>query len=207
MNNQIKVVVDILWLAWFVIAFVLFQYLGTFIDGTPELSIKAQYGYGMLIGSTFATVLLIGYKPDAFTTNKEAQGSTAFIIVSIIAAIGVNAASRASMSSVAMSLSALPLAGSVFVMLIAISEESARSFLIPFFIKLRAPPMLANIFAAAILAVFHAAVYGLVILNVLIVFFCFIAFGVALIGSGYRVSIPMTSHSGINFLANLVIPR
>lgn len=202
---SVKVLVDILWVAWFVLAFVFFEYLGTFIDGTPELSIKAQYGFGLVIGSSFATALLVGYRPDVLFTNRETRNSAVFIIVSVIAAIGVNAASKIQMSSIATSLSSLPLASSVFVMLIAVGEESARAFLLPLFIKMNVPPVIANIAAAGLLTVFHAAVYGLLLVNIIIVFFCFLAFGFALIGSGYRVSIPMTAHGVINFLANLVI--
>jgi membrane protease YdiL (CAAX protease family) len=190
------VTIDILWAFLVVIATVTFGYLTTFIDLDPGLATKGLIGYVLLIGSTFFTSLLVGFKIDNFFSVKDIVNSSGWILVSIGAVIGVTAISQG--------LSSVTFQGSLFVMLMGIAEETMfRGFLLTLFVKMTGNQFMAIGASSFMGAVYHAAIYGTSNELILIVFGCFCVLGFAYVGSGYRLSVPMVAHALINLIASI----
>ena len=144
------------------------------------------------------TLVISGFKADNFFSLEEIGNSLGFIFVSILAIYAVN------IYGLTLSLSALPISGCLFLVLMGISEEVLfRGFLTTLFVKMTGSSHIAVALSSVVGMVYHAAVYGASNTNLAIVFGSFFVLGFSYVLSGYRLSVPMVAHAIVNFLASM----
>lgn len=191
-----RVVVDIFWLAWFVVGFALFLYLSTYIELDVMIAVKALIGFSMLIGGSMATYMLIGMEYDNnFTTREEGQFYSA-TAMSLVAIFMIN--------MVTPPLSSLqPIPNSLFSVLIGIAEGCVfQGFFLSWILIMTDNNPLFAIGGSSLLATsFHAWVYGGSNSLLMIVFGSFCVLGWAYLFSGQRISVAQTPHALVNLLS------
>lgn len=196
LRSRERIQVDVVWLFWTLIALLVFLYIPTFVDSDPVLASKSIIGFSLLIGGTAMSALLCGFKTDNFYSLEDFVNSLGFIFVGIIAIYVVN------LYSSTLQLSSVPISGTLFVMLMGVSEEALfRGFLTTAFTKMTGSSLLGVGISSVIGVAYHAAVYGASNMNILIVFGSFCVLGFAYVLSGYRLSVPMTAHVIVNLMA------
>lgn len=190
-----KVVVDILWLTWMLVAITIFVWLGTFIDVNPILAMKGVIGAVILLTGTFFSFLLVGLHFDWFFSDQEWGSFLSSLVVSLIVILFVNI--------ITPPLSVTPIPDSLFVLLIGIAEEAFfRGFLLSGLqVITKGNSLIAIGVSSYIGAVYHTATYGLSNQLMMIVFGCFCVLGAVYLLSGRRLSVPMTAHACINLFA------
>lgn len=193
-----SVQIDILWLLCTLIAFLIFLYIPVYVDSEPTLAVKSIIGFSFLVGGTVMTLLLCGFRSDRFFSLGEIANSLGYIFVSIICIYAVN------IYTSTLQLSAVPISGALFMVLMGISEEALfRGFLTTLFVKMTGSSLIAVGLSSLVGMVYHAAVYGSSNTNLAIVFGSFFVLGFVYVLSNYRLSVPMVAHAIVNALANM----
>jgi hypothetical protein len=190
--------VDVVWLFWTVIAFLIFAYLPTYIDVEPVLATKSIIGFSLLLGGIVMIAVLVGFKTDRFYSLEDFMNSLGYIFIGILAIYAVN------IYASTLQLSAVPISGTLFMMLMAVSEETIfRGFLLTMITKMTGSSLIGVALSSVVGMVYHAAVYGVSNMNMAIVFGSFAVLGFTYIMSGNRLSVPMSAHVIMNLIANL----
>ncbi len=190
-----RVTIDILWLFWVMVSFLIFGYLTTYVDLDQSLAFKGLIGFSLLIGSTLLTGMMVGFNADTFFSLKEITESLFLVMVAIVAITVVNSVTPTVFS-------ATPITGALFAMLIGISEESMfRGFLQSTFSNMVNDEMIAIIMSSAIGTIYHSAVYGLSNGLFVIVFFSFSVVGVVFMLSNRRLSVVFSAHALVNLMS------
>jgi membrane protease YdiL (CAAX protease family) len=189
-----------MWAMWMSVALMVLFYLPVYVDTDPALATKGLFGASLLVGGTLMSLILCGFKSDDFFSFEEILGSVGYIVMGVAAIYVVNYAAPLVTASAVDS----PISGTIFVMLMAISEEAMfRGFLLGMINKLTGSSLIAVALSSLVGAIYHLAVYGSSFTNLAIVFGSFFALGFSYVLSGYRLSVPMTAHVIINFLSSL----
>jgi membrane protease YdiL (CAAX protease family) len=190
--------VDIVWLLWTAIALLIFLYVPTYIDTEPELATKSIIGFSLLIGGLVMSAIAIGFKTDRFYSLGDFVGSLGYIFVGILAIYAVN------IYTSTLQLSSVPISGTLFMMLMAVSEETLfRGFLTTMLVKMTGSSLIGVALSSGVGVAYHAAVYGTSNMNMAIVFGSFVVLGFTYVLSGNRLSVPMTAHVIVNYLASV----
>ena len=194
-----RVVVDILWLTWILVAITIFVWLGTFVDLSPILAMKGVIGAVMLLTGTFFSALLIGFKYDWTFSEQEWDTFLSSLFVCLIVILFVNI--------ITPPLSVTPIPDSLFALLIGIAEEAFfRGFLLTGLLVITKGNSIWAILVSSFLgAVYHTAVYQQSNQLMMIVFGCFCVLGAAYVLSGKRLSVVMTAHGAVNIMAYLAL--
>ena len=196
LRGQQGIQVDVIWLFWTVVALLIFLYIPVYLASEPVLASKAMIGFSLLLGGTVMGAIICGFKTDNFYSLEDFVNSLGFILVGIISIYVVN------IYSSSLTLSGVPVSGTLFMMLMGISEEALfRGFLCTMFTKMTSSSLIGVVISSVVGTAYHAAVYGSANMNMLIVFGSFCVLGMTYVLSGYRLSVPMTAHALINFIA------
>jgi membrane protease YdiL (CAAX protease family) len=188
--------IDIIWLFWTVVAFLIFAYLQVYIDIEPEIAAKSTIGFSLLLGGTVMGAIIVGFKTDSFYSLDDFVNSLGFIFVGILSIYVVN------IYTSTLQLSSIPISGTLFMMLMAVSEEALfRGFLCTMFTKMAGSSVIGVALSSVIGMAYHSAVYGASTTNMLIVFGSFCVLGFSYVLSGYRLSVPTTAHVIVNAIA------
>lgn len=200
-KNQQKTVVDTFWMLWVVISYLLFMVILVYVDYDVTYSFKGAIGSFLLIGGTFLNYLFVGFDVDLTISSIEQSQFMRSLLIALVGVIAVN-------SVTPQLISVQPVPSQLFGMVIGIGEEALiRGFLLTWIAALLAQSHIKSGATIAILAssmiatVLHSAVYGMSNELLTIVFGSFVVIGWAYVQSGYRLSVVMTAHAIINFLA------
>lgn len=193
-----SVLVDIIWLFWVVVAFLIFLYTQTYIDIDQALALKAIVGFSLLIGGLMMSYMLVGFRADNFFSLSDFSNSLGYVFISIMAIYMVN------IYGSSLQLSAVPISGTLFMILMAVAEEGLfRGFLTTLFIKMTGSSLIGVGLSSGIGLAYHAAVYGSSNTNMAITFGSFFVLGFCYVLSNYRISVPITAHALVNLIASM----
>ena len=180
-KSQIRVALDPLSLLWFVVAMVMFQYLGTYLDLDPNLASKAFLGFVLLAGGTVAFLsdsLGVGVVLDSVISRQELIAWVSSTTICTITILVMNGLVDKTLGPILGS--SAPVTSAVFGMLIGVAEEFAwRGWLLNLLSNLTGNDSVAVVISSAIGATMHAAVYGsrsITIIVIVFVAFCVIGF-------------------------------
>jgi membrane protease YdiL (CAAX protease family) len=198
LRSKEAIQIDMFWLLWFLVAFSIFLYLPVYYDIEPSLAFKSMIGFSFLIGGTVGSAILCGFKTDRFFSLDELVKSLGFITVGIASIYIVN------LYSSTLQLSSVPISQTLFQMLMGVSEEAVfRGFICTAFTKMSHSSLVGVVVSSLFGTAYHAAVYGSINMNMLIVFGSFCVLGMTYVLSGYRLSVPMTAHVLVNYISSL----
>lgn len=197
MRNKQAILLDIVWAFWIVVSLLIFCYLPTWVDTDQVLAIKSIIGFTLLMGGTVMSLVLIGFRSDRFFSLEDVANSLGYIIISLGAVFMVNRVTAS------LQLSSVPINSTLFIMLMGIAEEAFfRGFLLGFVNRLTGSSLIAMVLSSFVGMVYHAAVYGTVTTNMVIVFGSFFVLGFCYVLSGYRLSVTMSAHALINLMSS-----
>jgi len=189
-----RVVVDFVAVAWWFIGFFWFAQLQTWVDLDLNLAVKGIIGAIFLIGGALFSFIIVGVNWDKFFSLSELinQGLLGAVVVNLIV-VGSGVFD-----------SPVPINSATFAVLMGtVGEETLlRGALLTTLSKMYGD--LVGIFGSTIVGtLIHSVIYGDASASMLSVFGSFLFFGIGYVYSRYRLSVPMTCHAIFNLLASM----
>lgn len=212
-SERIHVCIDLVSLFWIFLDFVLFVYLGTYVDESLELAVKGLVGLGMLIGGlalSSSEALGVGMVADwSLSMGEVARGLWATFL-SMVMIIMIN---QVVLPESTLGLQGIGIGAAVFSQIIGTSEEVAvRGYILNLVDNATGSSLIAIVASSMFGATWHAAIYGARDPKVLLtVFGAFCAIGFTYATNteevngvrARRLSPQMNGHSAVNTMAFL----